>query len=116
MCIRDSRNAALAAIMYGSDYDDTIPITTNGWLCRMQNIRDKRLTVNCPAPGTQDLEAKDAAKGQRTDAWPLLLLPYSRSRELYIDPRRSDATTNAASLKIWRFPAAAASDSDYDPE
>src|SRR5438552_15676381 len=65
---QNNRQMALAGIMYGSDYDDTITVTTNGWLCRMQDVGDRvktdkgnvHLTVDCPAPGTQDLPAADA--------------------------------------------------------
>lgn len=114
---QNNRQMCLAGIMYGGDYDDTIPITTNGWLCRLQNISDKQLTVNCPAPGTQDLEAKDAAGGPRTDAWPLRFIPYIKSRGLFYDPNgRPRNEEFADQYGIWHSPPHAASDAGYDPE
>ena len=104
--------------MYGGDYDDTIPLTTNGWLSRMQDVGDRlktdkgnvHLTVNSPAPGTQDFPAKDAAGGQRTDAWPLLVMPYIKSRGLFISPQRGDLHN------IWSHEARPSTDPDYDPD
>src|SRR5579885_1038124 len=104
---QNNRQIALAGIMYGGDYDDALPVTTNGWLCRMQNIPDNALTKNCPAPGTQDLPANDAAGAERTDAWPLLVMPYIKSRGLYVDPGRGDAHN------IWSSAAKAANEKDY---
>ena len=106
---QNCRQMALAGIMYGADYDDTIPVTINGWLCRMQNITDKQKTVNCPAPGTQDFVAK-AAGGARTDAWPILLYPYIKSRELFVIPDVEDAH------HIWSSDPHATTDKGYDPE
>jgi prepilin-type processing-associated H-X9-DG protein len=115
---QNNRQVALAGIMYGGDYDDTMPVTTNGWLCRMQDVGDRdkgdkgniHLTVNCPAPGTQDFPAKDAAGGQRTDAWPLLVMPYIKSRGLFTDPGRADTHG------IFASPAKAVTDAHYDRE
>jgi len=107
---QNNRQMALAAIMYASDFDNRIPPTINGWLCRMQNIKDGQRTRNCPGPGTQELEANDAAGGQRTDAWPLLELPYIKSRGLYVDPGRAD------DHHIFNQPAKAVGEEGYDPE
>ena len=106
---QNCRQIALAAIMYGSDFDDTMPITTNGWLSRIQDRKDKELTLNCPTTGTQAIAAPDAAGARRTDAWPLLLLPYIKSRGLLVQPERPDT------YNIWSAPAHAISDKDYDP-
>jgi prepilin-type processing-associated H-X9-DG protein len=104
------RTISMAAIAYGGDNDDHVPITTNGWLCRMQNIPDQSRTINCPGPGTQDFPAHLAAAGRRTDAWPLILLPYVKSRGMYVDPHRGDK------LDIFATPPKAASDEGYDAE
>jgi len=106
---QNCRQVALAGIMYGADYDDTMPVTTNGWLCRIQDRKDKELTLNCPTTGTQSTVAADAAGARRTDAWPLLLLPYIKSRGLFVQPERPDT------YNIWSAPAHAISDKDYDP-
>lgn len=102
------RQHALAAIMYSADYNDVIPVTVNGWLCRMQNVKDSEKTINCPAPGTQELAATDAAGGRRTDAWPLLLLPYIKSRGMYVGPGRADPHN------IWGKPAMWVREEGYD--
>lgn len=119
---QNSRQMGLAGIMYGGDYDDTMPVTTNGWLSRMQNVADGHLTVDCPAPGTQDFPAK-AAGGQRTDAWPILVMPYIKSRGLFVDAGRSNFSTvgvNQEKLvvnqKIYASEPKAVSDPAYDPE
>jgi len=108
--IMNCRQIALAGIMYGGDYDDMIGVTTNGWLSRMQDVTDKQRTVNCPAKGTQSAIATDAAGGARTDAWPLLYLPYIKSRGLYLSPDRPDVH------QIWSYPALAATEPTYDPD
>src|SRR5579885_1162407 len=107
---QNNRQMALAGIMYGSDFDDRIPITINGELCRMQNIPDRHLTVNCPAPGTQDFPAANARGGQRADAWPLLEMPYIKSRRLFVNPALIDVH------HIWESPAKDTTDPDYRPE
>ncbi len=106
-----NRQMALAGILYGADYNDALPIITNGWLCRMQNVKDGTPTVNCPAPGTQSYEASDAAGGQRTDAWPILFEPYLKSRGLYVDPGRWPEPHH-----IFDSPPVAVGDPSYDPE
>ena len=105
---QNNRQMALAAIMYGGDYDDKIPVVVNGWLSRMQDVDDKHQTVNCPAPGTQDFPAKHAAGYRRTDAWPLMLMPYLRSRGLFINPDLTDFHN------IWTSAPKAATDKDYN--
>lgn len=107
---QNNRQVALAGIMYGMDYNDVMPLTTNGWLSRMQNVRDGDKTVDCPAPGTQDFPAKGAAGGQRTDAWPMLLQPYIKSRGLYTNPYLADVHN------IFSSPVKAVKDAGYDPE
>jgi prepilin-type processing-associated H-X9-DG protein len=107
---QNCRQLALGAIMYGGDYDDTIPLTINGWLSRMQNVGDDQLTVNCPGPGTQDLPALHAAGGRRTDAWPLLIVPYVKSRGLYVQPERGDIH------QIWTGPAKSVGEPGYNAE
>src|SRR4051812_8933465 len=87
---QNERQVALGALMYSGDYDEQMVPTINGRLSRLQNIADGHLTVNCPNPGTQDLESKDAAGGQRTDTWVLILTPYIKSMHLWVDPGRGD--------------------------
>lgn len=105
---QNCRMVTLAGIMYGGDYDDHIPITINGWLCRMQNIPDKKETVNCPAPGTQLFPAQ-AAGGERADAWPLLVVSYMRTRTLFVNPSINDAH------HVWSSAPHAVTDKGYDP-
>jgi prepilin-type processing-associated H-X9-DG protein len=107
---QNNRQMALSAIMYSGDYDDRIPITINGPLARMQNVADGMLTVNSPSAGTQDLASNDAAGGERADAWPLLLIPYIKSRGLFTDPGRADIHN------IWSMPAKAKTEPGYDAE
>src|SRR5436853_2988725 len=90
---QNNRQIALADIMYGSDYDDTIAIMINGPYRDLRNVRDG---VNT------------AYDEGRTDGWPLLVLPYIKSRGLYVDPGRAD-THN-----IWSSPAHASADAGYD--
>lgn len=80
---------AKAAIQYGSDYDDRIPIMVNGTWRNLKNVRDGNVTVY---------------GNQRTDAWPLLTLPYVKNRELFVDPARGDKPG------IWSGPALATDD------
>lgn len=88
------KKIASAAIMYGNDYDDRIPILANGALRSLTNSMDGTLTVYGE---------------QRTDQWPLLVLPYLKDRWVYQDPRRDDLH------KIWMAPAHSTMDAGYDP-
>ena len=90
---QNERQIGLAGIMYGADYDDTMAVLVNGEYRDLQDVADGVLTHN----GTQ-----------RTDAWPMLLLPYIKSRRLFVDPTRVDG------LDIWSGPARAASEEGYD--
>ncbi len=87
---QNNRQVALGALMYSGGNNDRMVPTINGRLSQLQNVADGRLTVNCPGPGTQDLESKDAAGAQRADTWVMLLNPYLKSMQLYVDPGRGD--------------------------
>src|SRR5436190_23700578 len=58
---QNNRQIALANIMYGADYDDTICVMVNGPFRDLLNIRDGVLSTYGES---------------RTDGWPLLMLPY----------------------------------------
>jgi prepilin-type N-terminal cleavage/methylation domain-containing protein/prepilin-type processing-associated H-X9-DG protein len=90
---QNNRQMALAAIMYGGDFDDAIPVMVNGDFRNLKNVRDGALTQYGE---------------QRTDGWPLLLAPYIKSRGLFIDPGRGDVPG------IWRGPALATNDAGFD--
>lgn len=87
---QNNRQVALAAVMYGGDFDDTIPLSINGRWSRLQDRHDFELTVNCPGPGTQDLPSPDAAGAKPTRTWVELQMPYIRSRYLLVCPDRGD--------------------------
>lgn len=89
---QNNRQMALANIMYGADYDDTICVMVNGAFRNLKNAQDGALT---------------AYGDQRTDCWPLLLLPYIKSRGLFIDPGRADVNN------IFNSPAHASNDPGY---
>src|SRR5256714_9883984 len=90
---QNNRQIALADIMYGGDYDDTICIMINGNYRSLQNYRD----------------GVNTSYGEgRTDGWPLLVIPYIKSRGLFVDPGRAD-THN-----IWSSPAHATIDAGFD--
>jgi len=72
---QNNREMALANVMYSTDYDDTICVMINGAWRSLKNVHDGELT---------------SYNEQRTDAWPLLVLPYIRSRGLFTDPGRGD--------------------------
>src|SRR5690242_21503467 len=57
---QNNRQMALANIMYGGDYDDTICVMVNG---RYRSLKNSQDGVNT------------AYGEQRTDGWPLLLIP-----------------------------------------
>lgn len=87
------KRIARAAILYGDAYEERIPIMVNGAWRNMRNVRDGDLTQYSE---------------QRTDAWPLLLLPYLKGdRQALVDPRRGDAPG------IWSGPALASADPGY---
>ena len=108
--ISNQKQQGLSLIMYAGDYDDALPVTVNGQLSRMQNRKPGQLTINCPGPGTQDLPDPEAAGRQPTLAWPGEILPYFRSRGLFVDPARGD------SHQIWAPEALTPGDPNYDPE
>lgn len=83
---------SMAAIRYGQDYDEMIPVVSNGPWRNIRNVRDGELTQYGEA---------------RTDLWPLILLPYVKDRSVYRDPRRDDLSG------VWRGPALASSDRGY---
>jgi prepilin-type N-terminal cleavage/methylation domain-containing protein/prepilin-type processing-associated H-X9-DG protein len=64
-----------AVFSYSQDADQVIPIISNGHYRSLKNVRDGQLT---------------SYGEQRTDLWPLLLLPYLRDRKDYVDPERLD--------------------------
>lgn len=88
------RKIALAAQRYGADYDDRMPITINGRYRDLQNVADNALTFYGE---------------KRTDAWPLILMPYVVDRTTYRDPRRDDVNN------IWGGPPLATTDVGYSP-
>jgi prepilin-type N-terminal cleavage/methylation domain-containing protein/prepilin-type processing-associated H-X9-DG protein len=91
---QNNRQMALANIMYGGDYDDTICVMINGAYRNLKNVQDGVLTTY---------------GDQRTDGWPLLLIPYIKSRGLFTDPGRADVHN------IFASPAHASTDPGYDP-
>src|SRR2546423_287664 len=68
---QNNREIALAGLMYGGDYDDTICVMINGRWRDVENVRDG---VNT------------SYGAGRTDGWPLLVVPYIKSHGLFIDP------------------------------
>jgi prepilin-type N-terminal cleavage/methylation domain-containing protein/prepilin-type processing-associated H-X9-DG protein len=86
------RKIALAAIRYGDDAEERIPILMNSAFRNLRNVRDGSVT---------------AYGEQRCDMWPLLLLPYLKDRELYVDPERGDPNG------IFSGPALATNDPGY---
>lgn len=88
------KRLSLVANHYSDDYDGQIPIISNGNYRSLKNTADGVLT---------------AYGEQRTDMWPLILLPYSKDRRLYVDPERGDA------FGVYSAPALATSDPGYDP-
>ena len=91
---QNNRQVALASIMYGGDFDDTIPVMVNGAWRNLKNTQDG-------IPTTYG--------DQRTDGWPLLVIPYIKSRGLFVDPGRGD------SPGIWKGPALATQDALWNP-
>src|SRR3569832_289850 len=91
---QNNRQMALANVMYGADYDDTICIMINGAYRNLKNVTDGAATIY---------------GDQRTDGWPLLLIPYIKSRGLLTDPGRADVHN------IFSSPAHATSDLGFDP-
>jgi prepilin-type N-terminal cleavage/methylation domain-containing protein/prepilin-type processing-associated H-X9-DG protein len=89
---QNNRQMALAGIMYGGDYDDTIPVMISSPYRNLRNVRDGSLT---------------SYGEERADGWPLLLSPYIKSRGLYIDPGRGDVNG------IYAGPALATNDPGY---
>jgi prepilin-type processing-associated H-X9-DG protein len=87
------RKIALAAIHYGDDYDERIPIVINGAWRNLKNTKDGVVTIY---------------GDQRSDLWPLLLLPYVKDRSTYVDPSRPDVHN------IFSGPPLASSDPGYD--
>jgi len=87
------KKIARAVDQYGEDADGGIIIIANGRYRNLLNIRDGVLNTY---------------EEPRTDLWPLLLLPYLKKRELYVDPERGDEHN------IYAFPAHASIDTGYD--
>ena len=91
---QNNREMALANIMYAGDYDDTICVMINGAYRNLKNAKDGSLTQY---------------GDQRTDAWPLLVLPYVKSLGLFVDPGRADVHD------IFGHPALATVDPGFNP-
>lgn len=83
-----------AAERYSQDYDNFFPIVINGRYRDLRNVDDGQLTEYGE---------------QRSDQWPLLVLPYLKDRTLYIDPERGDH------YNIWSGPPLATTDAGYNP-
>lgn len=88
------KKLALAAQRYGQDADERIPIVSNGHYRDLLNVADGQLTMY---------------GAQRTDLWPLLLMPYMKDRSLFVDPDRGD------SFGIWAAAPLATTDPGYVP-
>jgi type II secretory pathway pseudopilin PulG len=88
------KKLALSAQRYGQDADERIPIVSNGRYRDLQNVHDGVLT---------------SYGEQRTDLWPLLLLPYVKDRTIYVDPQRGDVHG------IYAGPPLVPTDAGYDP-
>jgi prepilin-type N-terminal cleavage/methylation domain-containing protein len=81
----------LAALMYGADYDDNIPIMTNGtWA-----------NLTFPTPGNDYLDPL------RTKTWVENIRPYVKSYQLFVDPVRGDSTGMFAGPPTDLIPAGA---------
>ena len=106
---QNNRQIALASLMYAGDNDDVLPVTANGWLSRIQNRKQGQRTISCPGPGTEEGFVPDAAGAEPTLAWPQLLMPYIKSRQLFVDPYRGDVNN------IWAKDALYPGDPGYDP-
>jgi prepilin-type N-terminal cleavage/methylation domain-containing protein/prepilin-type processing-associated H-X9-DG protein len=89
---QNNRQVALASIMYGGDYDDTIPVFINGPYQALQNLHDGQI---------------HSSGFERTDGWPLLTMPYIKSRGLFVDPGRGDINS------IWAGPTLRSGDAGY---
>ncbi len=87
------KQIARAVKQYSQDYDDRMPVSINGPYRDLRNIHDGVLTTYGE---------------QRSDMWPLLLMPYLKDRTTYIDPQRGDA------FGIWSGPPLATSDAGYN--
>ena len=70
--LSNNKQIALAAIMYGADYDDNIPLFHNGSLA---NVRGTALP--------------------RADSWVWLIQPYIKNLQLMVDPGRGDT------IQVW---------------
>jgi prepilin-type N-terminal cleavage/methylation domain-containing protein/prepilin-type processing-associated H-X9-DG protein len=79
--------------LYSEDADNRIIISANGPLRDLVNVRDGSLT---------------SYGEQRSDQWPLLLLPYLKNRNVYVDPERGDAD------HIWDSAPHATNDPGFD--
>jgi hypothetical protein len=90
--LQNVRQLGLASLMYSGDYDDQMPLLINGSYRNMQDVKDG---VNTKF------------KEERADAWPLLIMPYIKTRRLFVDPTRGDQEG------IWSAPAIAATDKAY---
>lgn len=110
------RQVALAALMYGQDYDDRIPLMTNGWFSRVQNRPVGALTLACPGPGTQSNLAMDAAGARVTDTWVQLVLPFSKDRMLFVDSSRRARNKPSDEHGIFAGPPLAPGEKGYYPE
>jgi hypothetical protein len=64
-----------AAVKYGDDFDERIPLSMNGPFRDLVNVHDGKLTN---------------FGEHRADMWPLLLVPYLKDRKILVDPERKD--------------------------
>jgi prepilin-type N-terminal cleavage/methylation domain-containing protein/prepilin-type processing-associated H-X9-DG protein len=71
------KQLVLAGIMYGTDYDDTIMVNQDEDFNALKNVDDK---------SNSGYQGK-----QRCDTWVLMLQPYVKSLQMYVDPTRGDS-------------------------
>lgn len=99
----NSRRIALASLLYSEEHDQWIVPTINGPWGALANIRDGELT-----DGTLPTVGGSPAGLKRTDMWPLILFPYLRNRQFFIDPQRGDRDG------VWSGPPKARTDAGFD--
>jgi type II secretory pathway pseudopilin PulG len=93
--MQNVRQVALAGIMYGGDNNDMMPILVSGPYRSLIDVKDG---INTPYGE------------ERTNAWPLTVMPYMKSAQTFKDPTRVD------SRNIWSDKAKGVGDDGYDEE